>query len=706
MSSLIQGFEYDVFISYRHKDNKYDGWVTEFVANLRKELEATFKEDVSVYFDANPHDGLLETHQVDDSLKSKLKCLVFIPIISQTYCDPKSFAWQNEFIAFRDSATSDLFGLKVKLSNGNVASRILPIRIHEIDPSDKAILEQELGGVMRCVDFIYKSAGVNRPLRAREEDTNEVHTVYRNQINKVANAIKDLLNALRRPDVGPLSPEKKLPYKISASIRKKITSAAVLVLIASVGVFSFYYYGGIGEALTRQPSIAILPFTDISENHDQGYFSDGMMVEIMDHLYKVENLRVIPRTSVIKYKDSGMQLSEIARELEVATLLEGSVRKSGDQIKITVQLVNGENEKTIWRQTYDRSLADVFSVQSDVAQRIATSLRAHVTPDVMSRMQSVRTTSQDAYDLFLKARALNADYNGFPTEPVIDSMIILYRKAISLDKKFADAYTGLGQCYWMLAHYSSNFTQEQWRLSKEYILKALDLDPTSGWAYGELALVKYLWDSDIEAARKYFDKALELSPGNLDVHTHYFNFYARIGECEGARREFEAMKALDKNPHTGHGFVLIMCLGDTTELHKLDRRVLKKYSVQYHMLKGDYNTVIEKFEEYSRPWGFVGEAYARIGQRKKALQILNELIQAPKQRRVSNTGIASIYMALGDEDKCYQILEQALKERDWSIHTMFQFYYSLNQKRNDPRMKEFVKRSWTPVTEDESINPN
>ena len=122
MPSLIPGYEYDIFISYRHKDNKYDGWVSEFVANLRKELEATFKEDISIYFDENPRDGLLETHHVDKSLEGKLKCLIFIPIISQTYCDPKSFVWNKEFLVFKKLAVEDQFGLKVKLVNGNVTS--------------------------------------------------------------------------------------------------------------------------------------------------------------------------------------------------------------------------------------------------------------------------------------------------------------------------------------------------------------------------------------------------------------------------------------------------------------------------------------------------------------------------------------------------------------------------------------------------------
>jgi hypothetical protein len=123
MASIVPGYEYDIFISYRQKDNKYDGWVTEFVGNLKKELEATFKEDISIYFDENPHDGLLETHSVSKSLEGKLKCLIFIPIISQTYCDPKSFAWRYEFVAFNKIAQNDQFGGDIKLSIGNVASR-------------------------------------------------------------------------------------------------------------------------------------------------------------------------------------------------------------------------------------------------------------------------------------------------------------------------------------------------------------------------------------------------------------------------------------------------------------------------------------------------------------------------------------------------------------------------------------------------------
>jgi len=199
MASLIEGYEYDVFISYRQKDNKYDGWVTEFVDNLKRELESMFKDEVCVYFDINPSDYLLESHDVDASLKDKLKCLVFIPIISRTYCDPRSFAWDNELKAFVDIAAEDQFGFKVKLPNGNVANRVLPIRIHDLDIADTKLFESVVGGVIRSIDFVYKETGVNRQLRKKDDDIIKTPSqiLYRDQINKVSLAIKDIIESMK-----------------------------------------------------------------------------------------------------------------------------------------------------------------------------------------------------------------------------------------------------------------------------------------------------------------------------------------------------------------------------------------------------------------------------------------------------------------------------------------------------------------------------
>lgn len=170
MASKVSGFEYDIFISYRQRDNQYDAWVTNFVADLKKELAATFKESISIYFDENPYDGLSENHDVDLSLRQKVKSLVFMPLISRTYCDPKSFAWKNEFLPFLDLALNDQFGLKVGVANSNVASRVLPVRIHDLRENDLNMLKGALGN-LRAIDFTFKRTGINRPLLKRASST-------------------------------------------------------------------------------------------------------------------------------------------------------------------------------------------------------------------------------------------------------------------------------------------------------------------------------------------------------------------------------------------------------------------------------------------------------------------------------------------------------------------------------------------------------
>ena len=246
MSSIISGYEYDIFISYRHNDNR-SGWVTEFVKNLQEELATTIKAPVSVYYDSNPHDGLLETHNVDKSLEIKLSCLIFIPILSHTYCDPKSFAWNNEFLVFCKLANGDQHGLDVRLTNKNVASRILPVQIHELDEKDKRLFVNETGGPIRAIDFIFKSLGVNRPLTPQDNRSeNLTKTLYRDQLNKTANAIEQIIEALATPErnvqesVTPkeYSHEPSFPIGISwlwsELIRRNIWRAAFTYLVIAL----------------------------------------------------------------------------------------------------------------------------------------------------------------------------------------------------------------------------------------------------------------------------------------------------------------------------------------------------------------------------------------------------------------------------------------------------------------------------------------
>lgn len=194
--AVLADYEYDIFISYRQNDNR-SGWVTQFATDLQVELAATIKETISVYFDSNLHDGLLETHNVDKSLEGKLKCLIFIPVVSHTYCDPRSFAWRNEFLVFCRMAKQDKLGLDVRLGNKNVASRILPIQIHDLAAKDRILFEGESGTPLRPIEFIFKSQGVNRPLSPYDSRADNLNrTFYRDQLNKTANAVEEIIEAV------------------------------------------------------------------------------------------------------------------------------------------------------------------------------------------------------------------------------------------------------------------------------------------------------------------------------------------------------------------------------------------------------------------------------------------------------------------------------------------------------------------------------
>ena len=285
MDSLIPGFEYDIFISYRHNDNR-SGWVTEFVEALQEELAVTLKDPVSVYFDTNPHDGLLETHNVDKSLEGKLKCLIFIPIISQTYCDSKSFAWQYEFTAFNKIAKEDRFRRDIRLGSGNVASRILPVKIHDLDEEDKALLENELGGALRSIDFIYKSSGVNRPLKpndGRAENLN--HIYYRDQINKVANAVKEIITAIKKNNqqdgeiIKPVlkaKPEK--PKKLKAIYLLPVV-AAVLIIIGFININEIFNILSQKKKIIRGESI--ITVESFNTTRDTSKILDPKIIEYL-----------------------------------------------------------------------------------------------------------------------------------------------------------------------------------------------------------------------------------------------------------------------------------------------------------------------------------------------------------------------------------------------------------------------------------------
>jgi TolB-like protein len=382
MASLLPGYEYDIFISYRQKDNKGEKWVSEFVEALKTELESTFKEEISVYFDINPHDGLLETHDVDASLKEKLKCLVFIPIISRTYCDPKSFAWEHEFKAFVEQASHDQFGLKVRLPNGNVASRVLPVRIHDLDNDDIKLYESLLGGVLRGVELIYKSAGVNRPIRSEEEKPHENLnlTIYRDQINKVANAINEIVSGLKagKAASGKEKSDLVMPWeevkKEKRSLPKgrpnknnrikllsRILSILIIVVLAVVFVHPKIFLSDSLRKLRASDGripIAVMPFQNISNDSSLNYLKDWIPEGMTSYLSNFSEDIQVRRTETIysMIKNQGLTInssitpsvaSQISKKIDANIFISGSLTKTGKGIIVNANLINSQTDEIL-----------------------------------------------------------------------------------------------------------------------------------------------------------------------------------------------------------------------------------------------------------------------------------------------------------------------------------------------------------------------
>lgn len=517
MSSLVSGFEYDVFISYRQNDN-HSGWITEFVKHLKEELASSIKDPVSVYFDSHPQDGLLELHNVDKSLEGKLKCLVFIPILSQTYCDPKSFAWQNEFIPFNAQASGDRLGLDIRLANGNVISRILPVRIHELDHADLSLIEGKLSGRLRAIDFIYREAGVNRPLLPDDAvNTNLNKTQYRNQVNKVANAVKDIVVSLTQSGDAPKI-NKATEVSVAVPSRKKLALVlATIVAVLAGGYALLNFIGSNGSSGTvLDKSIAVLPFANLSNDPEQEYFSDGITDQIITNLSHLSGVKVIARTSVMKYKGSIASIPEIGSDLNVNYVLEGSVQKSGGKLRINAQLIRVADNFHEWAEIFDRDMTDIFMVQDDISQTIATALGNELTPDVLRRD---RPDNPEAYEYYMKARHIAFTQYYFNQRENIkaafDNARAFYEKAIELDSGFALAYAGLADLYDELRNHDiDGFPEDLNKLRKGLARKAFSLDPNSGFVNNVKAYVMFNNERPplLDSAHYYLRRAHELEP--------------------------------------------------------------------------------------------------------------------------------------------------------------------------------------------------
>lgn len=692
MPSILPGYEYDIFISYRLKDNRVPfnspsqplqgGWVTGFVQNLRSEIESTFKEDISIYFDSNANDGLLETHDVDKSLEGKLKCLVFIPILSQIYCDPRSFAWQHEFCAFNRLSQSDGFGRDVKLRDGNVSSRILPVTIHQLDSDDLNLLETELQGRLRPIDFIFRSPGVNRPLMpddSRQGNTNNLS--YRDQVNKVANAIKQIIHAMKYPGRSPEVAQSLVGDSAMVELELKAEKSA-------------------SENKLLEKSIAVLPFVNLSNDQAQEYFADGITENIVIQLASMSQLRVISRTSVMRYKKTMKSAPEIASELGVKFILEGSAQAHGNKVRINVQLIDALQDQHIWSRVFVESMDDIFSIQSNVAEVVAAELNSSINPKQTEKLKEIPTKNLEAYDLFLKGRhAFNQwGLNGYRAATEY------YKQALAKDPDFKQAYSALASSYSARMSWNGDLSPDEAEPFIEHYLNEARKRGPSDNDYLTKAFVQFFIKKDFPSAERSLLQAIELSPNNSTVLYTYSYLLNMMGRFEEALGYVNKAKSIDPltvayfNYQTISLYLLnryeeaIETLKEGLQLYPA---VLRFYDflARIYLTQQRFADAIDAVQTGLRSTtirppsmvAYLTAAYAGLKQDDKAKDTLAELVtRSQAHEKGTNMSLVYAYRGVGDDQAAWFAYEKAKKSNDvdliwWTVDPL------LKNLREQPR---------------------
>ena len=655
MPSILPDFEYDIFISYRHNDNR-SGGITSFVNHLKEELAATLKTPLSIYFDTNQYDGLMENHDVDKSLAIKLNSLIFIPIISQTYCDPGSFAWQHEFCAFNQIAMANDLGRDIKLNNGNVASRILPIKIHDLDAEDIQTLEAELSSVLRSIDFIYRDAGVNRPLQIDDKKEDNLYRLsYRNQINKVANAIKDIVNGIRYPDRVQTADKQ---YAKQKSTSKEANDSQEI----------------------KRNSIAVLPFRNLSHDPTQEYFADGITESILMTLGTLKQLKVISRTSVMRYKNTDKTAPEIAADLRVNFILEGSAQVYGNQVRISAQLIDARHDETVWSKMFLEDVADVFAIQNKVAETVADELRVSLNKDETDKLKEVPTNNMEAYDLFLKGMHAFNQWGVAGYRAASD----YFKQAIDKDANFQQAYSFLASSYSARMSWNGDLSPaEALQQLQPYLDKACEFGATDN-DYLTRAFVAFFINKDFSEAENMLQQAIDLNPNNAITLYTYSYVLNMMGRFEEAMTMVTKAKAIDPLTvaYFNYQSISLYLLGDydqaldtLNEALRLYPAVLRFYDYlgRVHLTSGNYEQAVKALEKglsttHLRPpsmLAYLGAANFALGKKDLAKQLLHELEERSKANEKGvNFYVTHLYHAMEDPENARFWLKKAHSAND------------------------------------------
>ena len=501
------------------------------------------------------------------------------------------------------------------------------------------------------------------------------------------------------------SPSSSAEYIVSEFKRHKFVVALVLVLLvgSAVGLFLYKNAGNRGTAID---SIAVLPFQNRSSDADTEYLSDGLAESLIYRLSQLPNLKVSPTSSVMRYKGKNTDIDQIARELEVDAVMSGRVSQRGEDLTISVELVDARTKKLLWAEKYDRKMSDLLATQREIATAITQKLELKLSGNDAKGITKRYTDSNDAYQLYLKGRYSFAKRTKDDTLRAIE----YFRQAIKLDPKFALAYARISETYGSMPAYPYLSPKEAFPQAKAAAQQALEIDPTLPEAHTFLAYSLVIYDWNWVEAERSFQRAIELDPNNSAAHFRYGQIYlAPTGRVDEALTEIK--RGLDLEPlDINMGATLAWAYSVARQDDKALEQAKKTYDLdpvhpigrwilsQIYTDTGRYQEAISLSEQWLQTdptnqfaLRDAGIAYAKAGRRDKAEEMISRFREISKTQYIPSCRIAAIYGELGERDKAFEELRKAFELRDWELYRLNADPY-WRPLRDDPRFKEVLKR--------------
>jgi TolB-like protein/class 3 adenylate cyclase/Tfp pilus assembly protein PilF len=449
-------------------------------------------------------------------------------------------------------------------------------------------------------------------------------------------------------------------------------------------------------------SIAVLPFENLSRDPDNAFFTEGVQDEILTRLAKVADLKVIARTSTRKFKS--------ARQLGVATILEGSVQKAGDQVRVNVQLINALTSAHIWAEIYDRKLTDIFAVESDIAKAIAEALQAKLTGSEKAMIAAQPTSDTTAYELYHKGRSLWEKRSG----DNLPKAIAFYEQAIARDPKYALAYAGLANSYVLLPYYFSVPQRDAMAKAREAALKAVEIDPKLAEAHNALGKILNFDDLDLAGAAREFLRAIELQPNNATAHQWYGNgpldSLGRFDEAIAETKRAVELDPLSPIINTDHAYPLYYArrydeaMAQAKKTIELDPGFFYPHQILGMILqaKGDLPGAVAEFEKARQLSGdplhlaLLAAAKTKMGDKNIAQQALAEMDKVNQARQGLAYNRAVLYLAIGNKEEALRWLEQSYADRDGANLSWINVEPILDPLHGEPRFEALVQKVVSP----------